>query len=50
MLGFADTRARRGYVVVLPDLSGDSANERRLSTTEPATVDDLDRRDTRLFG
>jgi dienelactone hydrolase len=39
MLGFADTLARRGYVVVLPDLSGHGANERRLSTTDGVAFD-----------
>ena len=34
MIGFADTLARRGYVVVLPDLTGHGANRRRLSTTD----------------
>ena len=34
MMGFADTLARRGYVVVLPDLLGHGASRRRLSTTD----------------
>ncbi|MET7397086.1 alpha/beta fold hydrolase [Dactylosporangium sp. NPDC005572] len=36
MRGFADTLARRGYVVALPDLTGHGGNPRRL---EPATWD-----------
>ena len=37
MRGFADTLARRGYVVVVPDLAGHGANPNRLSN------DDIDR-------
>jgi pimeloyl-ACP methyl ester carboxylesterase len=41
MYGFADTLARRGYVVVLPDLAGHGGNTRRLPD-EPDSAPDRD--------